>query len=148
LAKCLKKEKKIEDVIKTLLAFREFSFSCCSTELKGNWETTLQEFSECWKKIHKNYGVNIPNKVHIIMDHVGTYIKNTGKSLGKVSDQIVESTHSALNKWLAASRYWIKDVESDLHGIMLYKGILHFTSIHTMSSGPNSVLVTNKFTCT
>ena len=45
-------------------------------------------------------------------------------ALGKVSDQIVE----ALNKRLVASRYWIKNVESDIHGVMLFRGILHFNS--------------------
>ena len=62
------------------------------------------------------------------ISHVEEYIKLTGKGLGKVSDQIVESCHSALNKRLVASRYWIKDFESELHGKMLYRGILHFNS--------------------
>ena len=52
--------------------------------------------------------------------------KELEKSLGKVSDQIVESTHSALNKRLEASKYWIKDVESKMHGQKLFCGIVHF----------------------
>ena len=71
-------------------------------------------------------GVRIRNKVHIVQAHVATYIQRTGKSLGKVSDQIVESTHSALNKRLDASKYWIKDVEAKMHGQRLLCGIVHF----------------------
>ena len=62
------------------------------------------------------------------MEHVGDYIIKTGHGLGKVSDQVVEATHSALNKRLTASKYWIKDLESEKHGYKLFKGILHFNS--------------------
>ena len=62
------------------------------------------------------------------MDHVEDYINMTDKALGKVSDQIVEATHSALNQRLVSSRYWIKDLESDIHGVQLFRGILHFNS--------------------
>ena len=55
-----------------------------------------------------------------MMVHVPDYIALTGK--------VVETCHSALNKRLAASKYWIKDLESDLHGKMLLRGILHFNS--------------------
>ena len=62
------------------------------------------------------------------MDHVQEYILSTGKGLGRVSDQIVEACHSALNKRLMKSNYWLKDVESSQHGKKFYKGILHFNS--------------------
>ena len=62
------------------------------------------------------------------MDHVGDYIEATNKGLGQVSDQIVEAAHSALNKRLVSSNYWVKDLESDNHGVKLYRCILHFNS--------------------
>ena len=62
------------------------------------------------------------------MDHVEDYIDMTGFSLGRVSDQIVEAAHSALNKVLVRSNYWVKDKECDSHGIKLFRGIVHFNS--------------------
>ena len=61
------------------------------------------------------YNIHITNKIYIIMDRVEDYILLTGKGLGKVSDQIVESCHSALNKRLVSSRYHRKHLETDEH---------------------------------
>ena len=93
LGECVEKTEKNKSVIETLIAFRDFNFSCCGSELSCNWIETIEFFSESWQQLHKNYGVRIPNKVHIVQAHVATYIQRTGKSLGRVSDQIVESTH-------------------------------------------------------
>ena len=73
-----------------------------------------------------NFFLSIPNKVHIIIDHVEDYINMTGDTLGKVTDQTVEAAHSALNKRLVQSNYLVKDKESDIHGIKFYRGICHF----------------------
>ena len=62
------------------------------------------------------------------MDHVGDYIEMTGKSLGWVSDQIGECAHSALHRRLAISNYWVKNKETDIHCIKLFRGIVHFNS--------------------
>ena len=61
--------------------------------------------------------------------HVGDYISLTGKGLGKVSDQIVESCHSALNKRLVASGYHRKNLEGDSQGEMLFRGVLQQLAI-------------------
>ena len=62
------------------------------------------------------------------MDHVGDYIEMTGKSLGQVSDQIVECAHSTLHRRLSISNYLVKNKETDVHGIKLFRGIVHFNS--------------------
>ena len=72
--------------------------------------------------------VTVPNKVHIIIDHVEDYIDATGHGLGTTIDQIVEACHSQLNKRLVSSNYWVKDLTSEIHGIKLFKAILHFNS--------------------
>ena len=68
------------------------------------------------------------------MDHVEDYIVMTGYGLGKVSDQVVEATHSDLFKRLMSSRYWIKDLESDLIGEMIFHGIILFNSYNVLFS--------------
>ena len=78
--------------------------------------------------LHAVHSVSLTNKVHFLFSHVSDHINLTGKGLRRVSDQIVEAWHSALNKRLTASRYWIKKIESDLHGKMLLRGILQFNS--------------------
>ena len=92
------------------------------------WRQSIEDFTQNWYNLHSKYKLSIPNKVHIIMDHVGDYIEATNKGLGQVSDQIVEAAHSALNKRLVSSNYWVKDLESDNHGVKLYRCILHFNS--------------------
>ena len=62
------------------------------------------------------------------MAHVDEYIFLTGHTLGRVSDQVVESAHCALNKRLERSNYLVKDLESDKHGLKLYKEILRLNS--------------------
>ena len=115
-----------------LLKFFHFSISfllpVVGLNLPKNWQKSLRSFSQAWQTLHQEHGVSITNKVHIIMDHVQEYILSTGKGLGRVSDQIVEACHSALNKRLMRSNYWVKDVESSQHGKKFYKGILHFNS--------------------
>ena len=59
--------------------------------------------------------MTIPNKVHIIIDHVEDYIDATGHGLGTTSDQMVEACHSQLNKRLVSSNYWVKDLTSEIH---------------------------------
>ena len=68
-------------------------------------DNQFEDFTQNWYNLHSKYKLSIPNKVHIIMDHVGDYIEATNKGLGQVSDQIVEAAHSALNKRLVSSNY-------------------------------------------
>ena len=75
-----------------------------------------------------NSSIMLIHKIHIIQSHVRDYISLTGKGLGKVSDQIVESCHSALNKRLVARGDHPKKLEGDSQGEMLFRGVLHFNS--------------------
>ena len=116
------------DIIDTMEAFTFFQEACCGVKPKENWVDSIKWFSEKYKVLHMTHDISITNKVHIICDHVEDYIRLTGKGLGRVSDQIVEGLHSALNKRLCSSNYWIKDVESEVHGNNFLKGICHFNS--------------------
>ena len=60
--------------------------------------------------------------------HVGDYIKLTGKPLGRTTDQTTEAAHQYLNKRMTLSKYYIKDIQSHRHGLKLYQSILHLNS--------------------
>ena len=55
------------------------------------------------------------------MDHVGDYIEMTGKPLGYISDQTVEKCHQLVNSRFEKSNYYVKCLDSDIHGETLLK---------------------------
>ena len=118
----------VRDAIKALEAWKLFTTCCFGTTPKDGWLSAIKAVDISWTNLHTLHGVSVPNKIHIACDHVKDYILLTEKGLGHVNDQVVEASHSALNKRLMASRYWIKNFESDTHGKMLYRGIMHFNS--------------------
>jgi hypothetical protein len=110
----------VAKVIKAMKTFQAFSEACCGIKPTKNWENSIENFSQAWLKLNVEHGVSVPNKVHIIIDHVFDYISKTGKWLGRVTDQVVESCHNALNKRLTSSNYWVKNVDSVLHENFLF----------------------------
>ena len=73
-------------------------------------------------------GVHLTNKIHIIISHFGQYIELTGRAIGHASDQTVEAAHAAMNRRMRDSKYWVKNVESKIHGKKMHRCILHFNS--------------------
>ena len=66
-----------------------------------SWRWNLPKiYNKFQPSLAREHGVSITNEVHIIMDHVEEYILTTAKGLGRMSDQIVEACHSAVNKRL------------------------------------------------
>ena len=58
-------------------------------------------------------------------EHIGQYLDLTGKPLGTRTDQTTESAHQKLNKRIVRSQYQMKDIESETHGLKLYRAVLH-----------------------
>ena len=78
-----------------------------------------------------DFGVHLTNKIHIISEHFGDYIKLTGRAIGHASGQTIEAAHAAMNKRMEQSNYWVKDMLSDVHGDKMHK-ILYYISIVSM----------------
>ena len=97
--------------------------SLCGRVLKENWKESLASFEENILFLHGKYSLSITPKLHILMDHVGDYIEMTGKPLGYISDQTVEKCHQLVNSRFEKSNYYVKCLESDIHGENLLKGI-------------------------
>ena len=53
------------------------------------------------------------------------FFYDSGHSLGRVNDQLIEAVHSYMNKRIVKSNYWVKEVNTEVHGDQLYKCILH-----------------------
>ena len=65
-------------IIETLEAIKSFIATCCS-KIRGNsWKKSIENVSRTWSHLHQKYGTSIPNKVHIIIDHVKDYMEKTG----------------------------------------------------------------------
>ena len=45
------------------------------------------------KNRQKKIGVSVTNKVHVIVEHLDDYLRETKSTLRKTTDQIVECTH-------------------------------------------------------
>ena len=75
--------------------------------------------------------VTMPLKCHIIADHLSDYFNIHGKTLKKVSDQVVEASHHKV-KFFFESRpnYNYKEKESKESGEATLAGIIHFNSIN------------------
>ena len=78
--------------------------------------------------LRKKFGVTIPNKWHYVIEHVSEYIDDNNLSLGRTSDQVIESTHQHTNKLFTRSKYHVKDISSPAHKKGLKNGVNHYNS--------------------
>ena len=76
-----------------------------------------------------DYGINMPLKVHTFAHHLSDYFNLTGKTLRKVNDQIVESSHSKVRKFFDAHpNNNHKNKTSEASGDATLAGIVHFNT--------------------
>ena len=76
------------------------------------------------------FGISIPNKVHIIIDHLPVYLSKFAKTFYHLSDQTMESVHQEFFKRMAAGNYKVKNFGSKSHGRKLHRGVIHFNSVN------------------
>ena len=67
--------------------------------------------------------------------HFQDYYDETGESLAKTSDQLIESAHQETHRALVRGGYIVKDVESPQHGEKLLRAILHMNSYTAINMG-------------
>ena len=63
----------------------------------------MANFTEKWLKMHRNLGVQITNKCHMIMDHFEEYIRRNNRPIGYISDEVIEAAHAMMNKRMTRS---------------------------------------------
>ena len=62
------------------------------------------------------------------MGNLKNILHQTGKSLGFYTDQLVEAMHQYTDRRITNSNYFVKDINSDIQGENLLKGINHINS--------------------
>ena len=83
---------------------------------------------EKWTQLKEKFSVCIPNKCHIIFDHLEEFIIRKNRPLGEFSEQVVEASHQKLKQiW---EWYIVKDLESESHKENLLKCINNFNSFN------------------
>ena len=109
-------------------ALKNLYTSICGTTLDPNYEEVIDSFVYEWNLLTKHCGISKTLKIHIIEHHVKDYIRMTGLPLGKRTDQTTEAAHQYLNKRLLRSNYRVKDIESHVHGLKLYRCVSHMNA--------------------
>ena len=107
----------LTDFIDTIEKLKEVDNICNNAALNQEL-TVIQEFKVSWIKLKGRFGISVPNKLHIITDHLSVYLTKT-----------IESTHQEFSKRMEAGNYNVKNFRSKVHGKML-RGVIHFNSFN------------------
>ena len=117
--------------IDTFQALNDVKKSCFGFTLGENFSEKIKVMEEKWTQLKEKFNVSIPNKCHIIFDHLEEFIIRKNRPLGEFSEQVVEASHQKLKQiW---EWYIVKDLESESHGENLLKCINHFNSFNVWS---------------
>ena len=67
-----------------------------------------------------------PLKVHIMLEHVNTFVERVGGGLSKRgNDQVTEAAHQLLHQRMTRSHYWVRKVGSESEGKALFRAVIH-----------------------
>ena len=108
-----------------LRALKELQLAVCRRSLAQNYKEKLGNFKKNFQKLREVSGISISLKLHYILDHLDDLFDLTGEGLGNVDDHVIECMHQYLNKRMQNSKYFVKDMASELHGEKKLKLLLH-----------------------
>ena len=77
-----------------LSSFGKVKKACFGMVLDDNWEQVLEEFLNSYDAL----GIGYTPKCHVLAVHVAQFIKATGSSLGKFTEQPFEALHADFKK--------------------------------------------------
>ena len=102
--------------------------SYCSPRPAPYFDNVIKNFEDKYNILKDTFKVSITNKIHIMSEHIPEYIREKELSLGRSSDQLIESTHQHTNKIFSRSKYFVKNVSSPYHKKKLKMGLNHYNS--------------------
>ena len=91
-----------------LKALRKLNFMVAQETLPKNYSHVISHFANSWYVLCDKFNLSTTVKCHIILDHLEEYYNETGLSLVKTSDQLIENMHQYFNKVMTRSNYFIK----------------------------------------
>ena len=95
-----------------------------------NYSHVISHFANSWYSLSDKFNLSTSPKCHIILDHLQEYFKETGLSLVKTSDQLIENMHQYLHKVLTRSNYLVKHPLNQRHGQYLLRAVKHLHSLN------------------
>jgi len=119
---------KFKEFAVCLKTLHEVDVAVSGRILKDNYKEAIEAFSKSWMVLFHKFGLSVTNKVHIIMAYVEEYCSATGRSLGRTSDQCIESIHQAVNARFEKSNYIVKDIRNPAFATKFFGAITHFNS--------------------
>ena len=125
------KEMKVDPIPLTnvLNSLSEIDKLCNEPELDPNFHAKIANLKRAWNVLVKTHKVTTPNKIHIILDHLGDYFESSGETFYKKSDQTIESVHQLFSKLLNKG-YLCKNTLSKQFKLSLFNAVLHFNGYH------------------
>lgn len=112
-----------------LKSFKKVKDLVFSAKLGEGWESALASFSEDLSLAHVCVGLPITPKLHIIQQHVGQVVRETGRGLGRHNETAVEAVHSSFVKVWAL--YRTNDEESPVYLKHLLLAVLRINADNT-----------------
>ena len=92
-------------------------------------ENVLKDFEQSWDILNKSFGTTYTLKVHIMLEHVNTFVENVGGGLSRRgNDQVTEAAHQLLHQRMIRSHYWVRKVGTESEGKALFKAVVHTDS--------------------
>ena len=70
-----------------------------ATSVVSNHREILQNFKHTWITLMEDFGLTMPLKVHIIVDHLSDYFELEGSTLRHTNDQFIEVCHAKVKKF-------------------------------------------------
>ena len=71
----------LTDFIDTIEKLKEVDNICNNAVLNQDFKTVIQEFKVSWLKLKEKFCISVPNKVHIITDHLPVYLTKFQRKL-------------------------------------------------------------------
>jgi hypothetical protein len=123
------------DIVECMKELEKVDKLAAAEYLDKNYRQVIETFKSSWMNLHYKYfdkkgkrELTIPNKVHVIVDHLPDYFDRTGKTLHNISDQTIESVHQLLFKHMVRSNYYVKHAKSKKHSQKALAGLKAFNS--------------------
>ena len=113
-----------------LKALRKLNFMVAQETLPTNYGHVISHFANSWYVLCDKFNLSTTVKCHIILDHLEEYYNETGLSLVKTSDQLIENMHQYFNKVMTRSNYFIKHPNNPRHGQYLLRAVKHLNSLN------------------